>query len=256
MSADADSSAARNDGLGRSSAPERRNTGAERFRFGVPARLEYRDAVRSFLTHICDRLAERGVLSPKDGHGVVSAFVEAFNNAVIHAYEGHAAGPIEVAMSVDPRALQVEVRDAGRTFVPEDVPEPDLDSLPEGGLGLFIIRNFMDDVRYERRGLQNVLMMRKRLEPRPEGLGPHEGASSAGAPHRGNSAPVPPAAPTDPAAPTGQALKSQAHTSQAYTSQAPGPPGSPGKPDSTGKGKTGPTEKAGKTGKAKRVDRG
>ncbi|MEL6188114.1 MAG: ATP-binding protein, partial [Myxococcota bacterium] len=73
-------------------------------------------------------------------------------------------GPIEVAMSVDPRVLQVEVRDGGHTFVPDDVPEPDLDALPEGGLGLFIIRNFMDEVRYERRGLQNVLMMRKRLD--------------------------------------------------------------------------------------------
>jgi serine/threonine-protein kinase RsbW len=139
-------------------------TGAERFRFGVPARLQYRDAVRAFIDHICRQLVGRRYLTEKEAHGVVSAFVEAFNNAVIHAYDGHAAGPIEVAMSVDPRHLQVEVRDAGRTFVPEDVPEPDLDSLPEGGLGLFIIRSFMDDVRYERRGLQNVLMMRKRLD--------------------------------------------------------------------------------------------
>lgn len=137
---------------------------AERFSFGVPARLEYRDAVRSFLAHICEELVAQKILSERDGHGVVSAFVEAFNNAVIHAYEGHALGPIEVAMSVDPRLLQVEVRDAGQTFVPEDVPEPDLDALPEGGLGLFIIRNFMDHVRYEKRGLQNVLMMQKRLD--------------------------------------------------------------------------------------------
>lgn len=150
---------------GASSPDERRSmVGAERFRFGLPARLEYRDAVRSFLSHVCAQLVQQGILSEKDGHGVVSAFVEAFNNAVIHAYDGHAAGPIEVAMSVDPRVLQVEVRDAGRTFVPDDVPEPDLDALPEGGLGLFIIRSFMDEVRYERRGLQNVLMMRKRLD--------------------------------------------------------------------------------------------
>ena len=157
-----------------------RTHSAERFSFGVPARLEYRDAVRSFIAHICDQLVARKVLSEKDGHGVVSAFVEAFNNAVIHAYEGHALGPIEVAMSVDPRVLQVEIRDAGQTFVPDEVPEPDLDALPEGGLGLFIIRNFMDHVRYERRGLQNVLMMQKRLNscandhanPTPDGTTP------------------------------------------------------------------------------------
>lgn len=154
-------------GAGESDEPESseaaRLVEPERFRFGVPARLEYRDAVRSFIHHVCTQLAKRGILTGRDAHGVVSAFVEAFNNAVIHAYEGHAAGPVEVAMSVSSRMLQVEVRDAGRTFVPDDVPEPDLESLPEGGLGLFIIRNFMDETRYERRGLQNVLMMRKHL---------------------------------------------------------------------------------------------
>ncbi len=154
--------------------------GAERFRFGVPSRLEYRDAVRSFITHICAQLVERGLLSERDAHEVTSAFVEAFNNAVIHAYAGQ-SGPIEVAMSVDARLLQVEIRDAGRTFVPDDVPDPDLDSLPEGGLGLFIIRNFMDDVRYERRGLQNVLMMQKHLGPST----PAKGTSVPGAPDRG-----------------------------------------------------------------------
>lgn len=147
-----------------------RVVGAERFRFGVPARLEYRDAVRSFLAHVCDALVRRKMLGSKEAHGVVSAFVEAFNNAVIHAYQGHSVGPVEVAMSVDPRMLQVEVRDAGRTFEPETVPEPDLDALPEGGLGLFIIRSFMDHVRYERRGLQNVLMMRKKLTPDDGGV--------------------------------------------------------------------------------------
>lgn len=155
-----------------------RLVGAERFRFGVPARLEYRDAVRSFIHHVCAQLHRRGILSERDAHGVVSAFVEAFNNAVIHAYEGHAFGPVEVAMSVSSRLLQVEVRDAGRTFAPEDVPEPDLDALPEGGLGLFIIRNFMDEVRYERRGLQNVLMMRKQLVAAPPAsAGPSEGGT-------------------------------------------------------------------------------
>lgn len=182
MGAEADASGAREEG----SDPLNRPGGPERFRFGVPARLEYRDAVRAFITHICGQLAHRKMLSEKDGHGVVSAFVEAFNNAVIHAYEGHAVGPIEVAMSVDMRLLQVEVRDAGRTFVPEDIPEPDLDRLPEGGLGLFIIRSFMDEVRYERRGLQNVLMMRKRLQaeaPTQQGKASTEDSATRLNPH-------------------------------------------------------------------------
>lgn len=140
----------------------------EHFRFVVPGRLEYRDAARAFLAYVCERLAGRGLLPPDLGHRVISAFVEAFNNAVIHAYKGDEPGPVEVQMEVHPSHLSVRVLDAGRTFAPESVPEPDLDALPEGGLGLFIIRNFMDRVDYTRQGDRNVLTMEKDLHPSNE----------------------------------------------------------------------------------------
>lgn len=135
----------------------------ERFRFVVPGRLEYRDAARAFLAYVCEKLAGRGKLAPDIGHRVISAFVEAFNNAVIHAYAGSAPGPVEVEMEVHASHLSVRIVDEGKTFVPDAVPEPDLDALPEGGLGLFIIRNFMDRVGYERSDGRNVLTMEKDL---------------------------------------------------------------------------------------------
>ena len=137
---------------------------AEQFRFELPGRLEYRDAARAFLAHVCDRLAHRGSLPEDAGHRVISAFVEAFNNAVIHAYEGRNPGPVRVELDVDEARLRVRIIDQGSAFALEEVPEPDLDALPEGGLGLFIIRNFMDDVRYERIDQENVLTMEKRFE--------------------------------------------------------------------------------------------
>lgn len=140
----------------------------EQFRFVVPGRLEYRDAARAFLAYVCERLAGRGRLPADLGHRVISAFVEAFNNAVIHAYDGEATGSVEVEMEVHPSHLSVRILDAGRTFVPEQVPEPDLDALPEGGLGLFIIRNFMDRVDYRRQGDKNVLTMEKDLQTSTE----------------------------------------------------------------------------------------
>ena len=135
----------------------------ECFRFVVPARLEYRDAARAFLAYVCDQLAKSNALPEDIGHRVISAFVEAFNNAVIHAYKGISPGPVEVEMSVSRDRLRVVVRDEGNRFTPEQVPDPDLDALPEGGLGLFIIRNFMDHVEYERVGDRNVLTMEKML---------------------------------------------------------------------------------------------
>lgn len=145
--------------------PESSSTRArdEHFRFVLPGRLEYRDAARAFMAYVCEQLALKDALPIEVGHRVISAFVEAFNNAVIHAYKGVTPGPIEVEMFVTRDSLRVTVSDQGNTFIPENVPEPDLDALPEGGLGLFIIRNFMDHVGYARVGDRNVLTMEKVL---------------------------------------------------------------------------------------------
>lgn len=133
----------------------------DEFRFQLPARLEFRDAARSFLEYLCDKLSAEDRISSETGHQVVSAFVEAFNNAVVHAYRGLPPGTVEVQMNVRPRDIEVRIIDYGHTFEFESVAEPDLEALPEGGLGLFIIRQFMDDVRYEADRGRNVLTMSK-----------------------------------------------------------------------------------------------
>lgn len=135
----------------------------EFFRFVMPSRLEYRDAARAFLAFICERLVRRDALPEDVGHRVISAFIEAFNNAVIHAYGGKCDGPVEVELEVSRSKLSLRVIDEGRGFKPEAVPEPDLDALPEGGMGLFIMRSFMDTVEYKRVHNRNVLTMEKAL---------------------------------------------------------------------------------------------
>lgn len=152
-----------------------RTNHVETFRFVVPGRLEYRDAARAFLAYVCGRLSASGRLPTDFAHRIISAFVEAFNNAVIHAYEGTAPGPVQVDLEVRQRVLSVQVSDQGRSFVPHEVPEPDLESLPEGGLGLFIIRSFMDRVHYARKDRRNVLTMEKDLpSPPPDDAPPPE----------------------------------------------------------------------------------
>ncbi|NJK88468.1 MAG: ATP-binding protein [Myxococcales bacterium] len=110
----------------------RRNGGKEVFRFAIPARLEYRDAARGFLAYICRTLVDDDRLPKGADHEVASAFVEAFNNATVHAYRDMPVGRVEVRLRVDDHQLSVEVSDFGRRFEPETVPEPDLDALPEG----------------------------------------------------------------------------------------------------------------------------
>ena len=67
-----------------------------------------------------------------------------------------------------PDRLTIRLRDFGAPFDFSAVPEPDLERLPESGLGVHIVKSWMDEVSYERgdggeRRAANVLSMTKRL---------------------------------------------------------------------------------------------
>ena len=93
---------------------------------------------------------------------------EACANVVDHAYQGADPGDIEVSCRLDDQILTVRVRDWGTGFDLTDVADPDLDAPLEertlGGLGLFLVRQVMDDVQFRSDPeLGNELMMSKRL---------------------------------------------------------------------------------------------
>jgi len=92
---------------------------------------------------------------------VVTAVSEAFNNIVLHSYAGRDDGIIEMSIRTRRNYISVELRDFGDSFDPNQIPEPDLDRLPESGLGMFIIKELMD-VSY-RPGRPNVLVLSKKL---------------------------------------------------------------------------------------------
>jgi serine/threonine-protein kinase RsbW len=107
---------------------------------------------------------------------VVSAVSEAFNNIVLHSYEGREDGVIEMQIRTRRDRISIELRDYGTSFDPTKVPMPDFDSLPESGLGLYIIRSFMN-ISYQA-GRPNVLTLTKTLQQEPSSseADPTEGA--------------------------------------------------------------------------------
>src|SRR5262249_18050932 len=110
---------------------------------------------------------------------VISAFGEAFNNAVIHSY-GPSGGDLEIEVDAATDRLVIRLLDFGRPFDMGQVPSPDLDSLPESGLGIFIMRSCMDDVTYPS-GAPNVLSMTKFLvhdDDAAEAIADHTGEPS------------------------------------------------------------------------------
>jgi serine/threonine-protein kinase RsbW len=92
---------------------------------------------------------------------------ELVSNVIRHGLKGDKEHFIEVNLHRDGHDLTLEVEDNGVPFNPLDAPIPDI-TLPieerqAGGLGIHLVRQFMDSLAYERRGERNYLLMKKRL---------------------------------------------------------------------------------------------
>ena len=91
---------------------------------------------------------------------VVSAFGEIFNNIAIHGYADRAAGEIAIQVAVAGDHIAVEIRDQGAAFDLSRVPRPELEALPEGGMGIHIAKACVEELDYAP-GPPNVWRMTK-----------------------------------------------------------------------------------------------
>jgi serine/threonine-protein kinase RsbW len=129
--------------------------------------LEHRDVALRVVSAACKLIPPQPNGQPWSEFQaqVVSAVSEAFNNVVLHGYADMPAGEgmIDLAIELQTDGIRVEMRDWGASFDPTEIPDPELDALPESGLGLYIMRSFMD-VAYLP-GHPNLLTLSKRIEP-------------------------------------------------------------------------------------------
>ena len=110
---------------------------------------------------------------------LVLAVGELCANSIEHAYEGRGGEPIHVSVRGFDDRLLIEVEDFGRAFDPARYVEPDLDSVPDHGLGIHLVHRIADSVAIDvqrQRGTRWTL-----VKYRP-GHGPAAGATEGGAP--------------------------------------------------------------------------
>lgn len=96
------------------------------------------------------------------------SLAEALNNIIKHAYKGDEYKKIEINMSILDGQFKVVLTDFGepRKNIRKPVLEfdpNDIDSLPEGGMGLFIIEQLMDDNIYFNDGEKNTFTLIKNI---------------------------------------------------------------------------------------------
>lgn len=103
-----------------------------------------------------------------DENKIVLAVDEAVTNVIEHGYEPNQVGPVEIEILIDDSAFTIYIRDQAKAYDPQTKQDPDImEHLKSGkkkGLGVFLIRQIMDEVQYKfKGGVQNELMMVKRV---------------------------------------------------------------------------------------------
>ena len=95
------------------------------------------------------------------------AVEEAVVNVMRYAYPDGMPGSILLEATVDDNQLTFTLVDKGKPFDATKVAHVDVDQKAkqhsEGGLGIHLMRNYMDSIDYERQHDKNVLTMRKKL---------------------------------------------------------------------------------------------
>lgn len=114
-----------------------------------------------------DDVAERASLDMGLSMSVCLAVEEAVVNVMSYAYPPGAEGTLDVEARLLDDELLFVISDNGQPFDPTAQADVDTtlsaEERPIGGLGIFLVRQIMDHVDYERVGDKNILTLKKHL---------------------------------------------------------------------------------------------
>jgi serine/threonine-protein kinase RsbW len=83
---------------------------------------------------------------------IILAVDEACTNIIKHAYKSSPEGELIIKTKSTLSRFEIRITDFGNTFEPDAIPEPDLQKYYRqkrvGGLGMYLMRTLMDDVKY------------------------------------------------------------------------------------------------------------
>lgn len=119
---------------------------ADILKFSIPAKPEYVGVVRLAVSSIANR-AGFDIEAIED---IKVAVAEACTNVVLHGVgEDDCICSYDVECCVANDHLSVMVKDCGEGYDIDCYEHPDMSEPKEGGLGIFIIKSLMDDVKIE-----------------------------------------------------------------------------------------------------------
>ena len=111
------------------------------------------------LPSFVDSLQRRMACSDeKSGHMMLS-LSEAVNNAIVHGNDLQEEKKVTIIAVLENDILSVSVADEGTGFDPKGIPDPlkEENLLNEGGRGIYLIRQYTDEVYFEDNGSKIIM---------------------------------------------------------------------------------------------------
>ncbi len=131
------------------------------YRKKINASTQNLSDVREFVS----RHAEKHGFTSRQVADVQLAVDEACTNIIKHAYNYDASKELSIELEFDDEKMNVTLTDQGIGFDVERYKKPDLKKQiarkKRGGMGVYLIRNLMDEVNYYAESRENVLRMIK-----------------------------------------------------------------------------------------------
>lgn len=122
----------------------------------------------SKLAIFIEELGEEFGLSPELVFNLNLVLEEAVSNVILYAYPREEHQTISLIARKKDNQLIFVLTDSGKEFDPTQAPDADItlsaEDRPIGGLGIFLIRQIMNTVEYQRIEGKNVLTLGKELE--------------------------------------------------------------------------------------------
>jgi len=114
----------------------------------ITSRTENLSVIREFILSAAEEVG----IKPGITEDVMLAVDEACTNIIKHAYQSYPDGEILLKLNYSDHKLTITIVDYGSSFNPNDVPDPDLQKYYRqhrvGGLGMYLMKTLMDEVRY------------------------------------------------------------------------------------------------------------
>jgi serine/threonine-protein kinase RsbW len=109
-------------------------------------------------------VTEIGITQENYGKILVST-LEAVNNAIMHGNKYEKDKLVDVEISYKNEKLKIKIKDEGKGFIPEEVPDPTIPQNIEAlnGRGIFLMSKLADEIKYSKRG-NTVTMFFKNIK--------------------------------------------------------------------------------------------